>query len=139
MLLPVLVLYGWSLTGATSTLDIHLHDTYYVLEKVSTLRILGGFLLILFGLYKTIRFRHETINLKFAIPHILLSIFLPALLLIPVTSEVKYLDYSNWQSYEGKFQWGPVFLLFYLLIQVIFLIYFIVQLAKKTVPANSES
>lgn len=133
LLLPVLVLYGWSLTGATSTLDIHIHDTYFVLDKVSILRILGSFLLIVFGLYKTIRYRHETINRNFAVPHILLTVLLTGLLLIPVETEVQFVDYSTWHSYERKMFWSFIGLISFLLVQFIFLIYFIVQLVRQPV------
>jgi hypothetical protein len=133
LLLPVLVLFCWSLVAYHYTLDIHLHDTYFILEGASTMRILAGYLLIMYGLYKTIRNRHQTINRIFAVSHILISLFFTGLLLLPFTREVRYIDYSNWNSYQSKLNMGAIAIIFYLLTQVIFLIYFIAQLIKKPV------
>ena len=134
LLLPVLFLLCWSFFG-TSTLDIHLHDTYYVIDGVSILRFQAYALLIIFGMYKTVRHRHENINPVFALLHIFLTILLTGLMLIPSATATgrAYLDYSNWSSYQS-FQWNAIAIIVYSLIQVIFLGYFVVQIFKR--PAN---
>jgi hypothetical protein len=137
LLLPVLVLYIWSLNLIDDSLDIHLHDTYYVLEGVSFTRVLAGFLLLIFGLYKIIRYRHQFINRVFALPHILLSVLLTAFLLYPVTAKPRDLDYNNWLVYQKYGQRSAVAGLLFVLIQVIFLVYFVVQLLKKPVVSKS--
>jgi hypothetical protein len=141
LLLPVGILFicSFGLTG--HTLDFHLHDTYFVFEGVSTLRLVAAFLLIIFGLYKTIRYRHQTINRAFAVPHIFFSTALAGLLLMPLFSTRQYidytiLDYSNWNSYQDQWQLSVLAGVLFLFIQVIFFLYFIVQLLKKRVPDN---
>jgi hypothetical protein len=135
LILPVLVLYCWSFANP-GTLDLHLHDTYFVIAGVSLWRYFAGFLLIIFGLYKTIRNRHQTINPVFAVPHILITMVLIGFLVIPFTTEKRYIDYSNWTSYQSKLQWEAIAVISYLLTQFIFLIYFIIQLIKKPATHN---
>ena len=130
LILPVLFLYVWSLT-ISGSLDFHLHDTYFVVEGFSALRGLAGFLLILFGLYKTIRYRHDIINLFIAVPHILLTCILIGCLLVSFEGKRNYVDFSSWNSV----QLGAMGLLSFLLLQVIFVIYFIVEIIKKPVPS----
>jgi hypothetical protein len=138
LLLPVLILFSCSFGLVGHTLDFHLHDTYFVFEGVSTFRLLASFLLIIFGLYKTIRNRHQTINRVFAVPHILISILLTGLLLMPLAAKQQYidytqLDYSDWNSYRYQWQLPVMAGLSFLLIQAIFFIFFIAQLLKKPV------
>lgn len=140
LLLPILILFCWSLAAAPHTLDIHLHDTYFVLDSAFTFRFLGGALLLLFGLYKTIRNRHQTINQVFAAPHLLITILLTGLLLIPFATEVRFIDYnnwSNWTSYQSNLLRPSIVVNAYVLTQFIFLIYFITQMVKR--PISSQS
>ena len=130
LILPVLFLFVWSLTVSES-LDVHLNDTYIVVAGFSALRTLASFFLILFGLYKTIRHRHDVINLFIAIPHILFTSILIGCLLAPLEGKRNYIDYSSWNSVP----WDAIGLLTFLLIQVIFLIYFIVEIVKKPTPS----
>ena len=134
LLLAVLFLFVWSLT-VTGSMDLHLHDTYFVIAGVSALRFLAGFFLILFGLYKTIRHRHDVINLFIAVPHILLTFILIGSLLASFGEKRNYVEFSTWQA-EGKLLWCAVGLMSFLLIQVIFLIYFLVQIIKKPAPGD---
>jgi heme/copper-type cytochrome/quinol oxidase subunit 1 len=131
LILPVLFLYVWSLTVSES-LDFHLHDTYFVVAGFSAMRMLASFFLILFGLYKTIRHRHDVINLFIAVPHILLTSILIGCLLAPLEGERNYIDYNSWNSVP----WDAIGLLTFLLIQVIFVIYFIIEVVKKPAPAS---
>lgn len=133
LILPVMILFVWSLTVANYTLDFHLTDTYFVVDGAFMLRFLGGVLLLLFGVYKTIRHRHHNINRTFAVPHILITILLTGFLLIPVATEIKFVDYSNWKSYQSKLLWPAVVVIAYVLTLIIFLIYFIFQLLKKPI------
>jgi len=143
LLMPVIILYIWSFGLTGYTLDLHLHDTYFIVDGVSTFRILAGCLLLIFGLYKTIRNRHQTINQAFAVPHIFITILLTGFLLIPFAikfqdsaSKVQYIDYSHWRSYESNAKWALMAVFSFLLSQIIFLIYFVVQLVRK--PASGR-
>lgn len=136
LLFPVLVLFCWSFANP-GTLDFHIHDTYFVIAGVSVWRYFAAFLLIVFGLYKTIRNRHQTINRVFAVSHILITILLTGFMVIPFTSEPKYIDYSNWKSYQSKLQWDAIAVITYLLTQVIFLIYFIIQMVKRPIGTRA--
>ncbi len=132
LILPVLFMYVWSLT-VSGSLDLHLHDTYYVVAGFSALRGLAGFLLVTFGLYKTIRYRHDVINLFIAVPHILLSNILIGCLLAPLEGKRSYVEFSAWNAVP----WAAIGLLSFLVIQVIFVIYFIMEIVKKPVPGSA--
>lgn len=141
LLLPVLILFVASFF-VTSTLDVHLHDTYFVIAGLSLLRFLAGLLLILFGLYKTIRNRHQKISYAFAVPHILITVFLTGLFVIPsaiVPSvlERKYLDYSNWNTFQSLYNRESIIIISYFLVQVIFGIYFFIQMVRPHRLADS--
>jgi hypothetical protein len=138
LLLPVVILFLCSFGFAGQTLDFHFHDTYFIFEGQSTVRYIAGFLLIIFGLYKTIRHRHKSVNQVFALSHILISVLLIGIMLLFFDSGRQYIDYSSfsyskWYKIEDLMQWTIIAGQSFLLAQVIFFLYFIVQLLKKPV------
>jgi hypothetical protein len=138
---PVLILLFFSASkyGSTST-DIHFHDTYYIIPS----RVIsGGFvvwLLVLIFLFKLIRRRHQVVNNKFVLIYITLTALSLGVFL--------GLEFVKGGSAAGNFTYADLDALMLrnklrilsawclLLVQVMFLIYFIVQIVKKPVPSG---
>jgi len=135
LLLPAFILLFRSIIEPLQSFDIHLHDTYFVFDGVSLLRFPAYALLIIFGMYKTVRHRHENIDPVFALPHIVITILLTGVLLFPSTTGKRYVDFTNWSTI-GFMQWNVLSFVAYLLVQVIFLGYFVVQLIRKPAPGG---
>lgn len=137
LLWPILVLIFCSISkyGDTTT-DIQLNDTYYVINN----NIITGWflvwLLIVFFLFKLIRRRHHTVNTKFAVAYIVLTV-----LFFGVSWGSGFFGGGSPAGYSDSQLDKLIFydklrtqtILGLVLIQVIFLVYFIVQLLKKPV------
>ena len=137
LLWPILVLIFCSISkyGDTST-DIHFHDTYYVINNSTITGWFLVWLLIVFFLLKLIRRRHQSINNKFAILYMVLTVLLfiiswgsgfmvsgsPAGYSDSQIDKLLFYDRLRTQTALGL-----------VAIQVIFLIYFVVQQLKKPV------
>jgi len=134
LFLPVLALcfYGASKYSST-TLDIHLYDTYYVVAIAPLTGWALAWLLGVILLFKVIRRRHQSINIKFAIPYIALTLVLFLVLWLPSGAEtgdngISDEQLSRWLLYN---QLRVAATTLFALAQVTFLIYFIVQLMKR--------
>lgn len=138
LLLPVLVLlfYGASKYSAAS-IDIHFHDTYYIIASAPIAGWFALWLLIVFALFKWIRHRHQVINQKFFATYITLTllsfgIFLLGGLMSGPSGEGRFSD-SELDALIFRDNLRMVAACCFLLFQIIFLIYFIVQLLKRPV------
>lgn len=118
--------------------DFHFHDTYYVVGGPQLVRLFIYPFLLFFFLYKMIRRRHDTVNIKIALIHILTTIPVLYLLLPPAgksattpgkvaISNLKVINEASQHRYHLQ---GVLFVVF-LISQVIFLIYFVTMLIKK--------
>ena len=134
LLLPVLVLlfYAASKYSSTTT-DVHYHDTYFV---VSNGMIAGSCLIwlgIVFLLFKMIRRRHQTINIKFAIPYFILTLLIFLVFWLPTGAEtgengISDTQLDSWLFYNQlRILSGYIFLF----AQITFLIYFIFQFFRR--------
>lgn len=119
------------------TIDVHIHDTYYVITGSFVAQWAAYWVLLLFLLYKLLRKRHDTVNGKLFRLHVTTT-FIPLFFIlflgyITNSKTAQYLDYSNWQQLEPRFQASTAMILtlLFLLSQVTFLLYFIIQLLKK--------
>lgn len=136
LLWPILVLIFASISkyGEQRT-DIHWNDTFYVIDNNYITGSLLVWLLIVFFLLKFIRHRHHTVHTQFAIAYMVLTVLLFTLFwgssFLGGGSPAGYSDsqidklifYNNLRLYTA---FGL------LLVQVIFLLYFIVQMLKKS-------
>jgi len=134
LFLPVLALcfYGASKYSST-TLDIHFQDTYFVIYNATIVGWSLAWLLGVIVLFKVIRQRQQTINIKFAIPYIVLTLLLFLVLWLPSGAEtgdngISDEQLSRWLLYN---QLRMVAAILFAMAQVTFLIYFIVQLMKR--------
>ncbi|MBO9203520.1 MULTISPECIES: hypothetical protein [Niastella] len=137
---PVLILLFFSASkyGAMST-DLHWDDTYYIIPNWQVAFPAASWLLLIIFLLKRIRRRHQVINKKFAFIYITITLLLLCTLLglgmvsggsaagNYTTSDLDALMFRN----QLRILSGWCFLI----VQVIFLIYFIGQIVKK--PATS--
>jgi hypothetical protein len=132
---PVLVLVFCSISkyGDTPT-DVHWNDTFFVIKNSIITGCFLAWLIIVIMLFKLIRRRHQQVNTKFAITYIVLT-----LLLFGVSWASGFLGGGSPAGYSDS-QLDT--LIFYnqvriitalglLVVQVIFLVYFVVQLLKK--------
>ena len=147
LLLPLLLIVVGEIFIANSTIDIHLHDTYYVVSPIPMALRFTGWLIILFILYKVIRKRHGSINNKWAIPHILIStIFIGIILFSYLFNPVPRRFLSNSPetvmqvatAYQRYNQLLIVSSIIFLSAQVIFLLYFITMMIKPRPSVNSR-
>jgi hypothetical protein len=135
---PVLVLLFFSASkyGATST-DIHFHDTYYIVANSYVAGTFAVWLLLIIILLKLIRRRHQAVNKIFVLTYITLTLLLLGGFL--------GLEFVSGGSAAGNFTTADLDALMFrnqlrvvcawcfLLVQVIFLGYFLYQLIKKPV------
>jgi hypothetical protein len=134
---PILILIFCSISkyGDTAT-DIHWNDTFYVINNSFITGWFLAWLLIVFFLFKLIRRRHQAINNKFAITYIVLTVlFFSISWLSGFMGGGSPAGYSDSQIDKLIFynQVRVVTALGLLVTQVIFLVYFVVQLLKKPV------
>jgi hypothetical protein len=140
LFLPVLILLFFSASkyGAASV-DIEVADTYYIVSSAKIAGIFALWLLFVFFLLKRLRRRQQVLPKKIAIAYITLTVLFLGLFL--------GLGFVGGGSAAGNFTdsdldglifrnklrmtcaWGC------LIVQVIFLIYFIIQMVKR--PATS--
>jgi hypothetical protein len=138
---PVLILLFLSASkyGSTTT-DVNVSDTYYIISSGAIAGAFAGWLLVVIFLFKLIRRRHQVVNKKFALTYIALTI-----LLFGVFISVGFVKGG---SAAGNYTTADLDALMFrnqlkvacaegcLLVQVIFLIYFIIQIVKKPVPSH---
>lgn len=137
LLWPILVLIFCSISkyGDTTT-DVHFHDTYYVINNSFITGWFLAWLLIVFFLFKLIRRRHQFVNARFTIMYIVLTV-----LFFTVSWGSGFLGGGSPAGYSDS-QLDK--LIFYdkvrtltavglLATQVIFVVYFVIQLLKKPV------
>lgn len=136
LILPVLILLFFSASkyGGAST-DINVSDTYFIIPNAA---IAGGFavwLLLVIFLFKQIRRRHQVVHKKFAFIYITLTLLFFGIFL--------GLGLVSGGSAAGNYTSSDLDALIFrnqlrvwcawccLLVQVIFLIYFIIQIVKS--------
>jgi heme/copper-type cytochrome/quinol oxidase subunit 1 len=139
LFLPILVLvfYGAS-KYSSNTIDIHFHDTYYVVANGHLIGVSLVWLSIVLILFKIIRRRHQSISIRFAIPYLILTLLIFLVFWLPNGAEtgangISDTQLNRWLLYN-QLRISAAF--FFLLAQVIFLIYFITQLFKRPVVSR---
>jgi heme/copper-type cytochrome/quinol oxidase subunit 1 len=136
LLPPILVLLVLIFVKRTTTIDIHLHDTYYVIAHASLAKWFLYWLVVQFFLYTLIRRRHKQVNTKWAITHISITILLIGLIWFLADSMSKapryYATYAvKWNLYN---QMIVIAVVAFLLSQIVFLVYFVSRLFQTPEP-----
>ena len=141
LLLPIVVLFVLSLLAGNSTLDIHLHDTYYVINNYNLAKWFTWWLVVMFILYKLIRRKQGRVDERWAVPHIAVTVVLIALMWFPAVMDNgpmprRYLDYGNDMLQQMITWYRIIFIggLVFALVQLAFLVYFIIQLIRSPRP-----
>ena len=135
---PILILLFLSASkyGAMST-DVEFNDAYYIIFNSHIAGSFAGWLLIVVFLFKLIRRRHQMVHKKFALSYIILTILLLGIFL--------GLGFVKGGSAAGNFTTADLDALMFrnqlklmcaegcILVQVIFLVYFLYQFIKRPV------
>ena len=139
---PVLILLFLSASkyGAASN-AIEFNDTYYIILNSHSAGSFAVWLLVVIFLFKFIRRRRQVVNKKFALAYITLTLLLFGVFI--------GLGFVKGGSAAGNFTTTDLDALMFrnqlkvacaegcLLVQVIFLIYFFIQILKKPVPVGA--
>jgi heme/copper-type cytochrome/quinol oxidase subunit 1 len=134
--LPVLAILLLLLITSSQahTIDLHLHDTYFILAT-QTLKIwFCCYLLIITLMYKLIRWKQEFVHKWVIITHLISLVLTALLVVLPngwlglADAPERNLEYTNLGRIN---QAMVVWILLVLMVQLIFLAYFIVQLVTK--------
>jgi hypothetical protein len=144
LLVPIVILMFVALYVHDTTLDIHVHDTYFVLDLAWIAKMFMYWLAFVFVLYKVMRRRHKYVNRWWVISHIGFTLLIMAMLWYyvflfgaPSNVERYYFPAANvpvllekWSFYNTII---IIILLTFLLIQLVFLAYFITRLFRSPV------
>ena len=138
LFLPVLVLLFYSASEySAATTDIHLNDSYYIISNASIARGLLTWLILVFIFFKVMRRRNPNLNNRLVVSYMvltgsLLSVWYIAsgVLGAKTSSGFSDAELNRWVLFNQiRMTAGFVFGL----VQVIFLVYFVVLLLKKRV------
>jgi heme/copper-type cytochrome/quinol oxidase subunit 1 len=122
------VLLGLSFLQHRQTIDIHLHDTYYVIGVDFICIVLGLFFLLLWMTYQL--FKKRLYSQLLTNIHVIVTFFCSAFWFVQAYTGTprRYIDYSTFNSISGVFSF--VILLF-LAAQLLFLFNIIAGLFKR--------
>ena len=138
---PVLILLFFSASkyGRSST-DINVNDTYHIIPNSYVAGTFALWLLLVIFLLKLIRRRRQVVNKKIALTYIALTLLLGggflSLGLVSGGSVAGNFTTADLDALLFRNQLRMTCAWCFLLVQVIFLIYFIVQIIKKPVPGG---
>lgn len=144
LFLPVLVLLFYSASKySVAPIDVHFRDTYYMITAAPLTGWFAVWLLVVFFLFKGVRRRRQVINKKFAIPYITATLlFFAVFLLFGLSSgpsgENGYSD-SELDALIVKNNLRTIAAYGFLLTQVVFLVYVVVQFLKRPVSIKKPS
>jgi hypothetical protein len=136
LFLPVLILLFYTRSAAAeNTTFFHWQHNSVEFNNGSAAGWALAWLTLVFLLFKIVRLRHRTINLKFAISYNVLSLLFFLVLCLPTSPETGVNGISDAQLYRWNLynQTRAMSWTIFILTQVIFLIYFIFQLIKKPI------
>lgn len=131
---PLLSLLLSKIYFSNSALDIHLHDTYFVIDGVFIKLLFFLYTSLLYVLYLSLRLRRIKINFWVVIQHVIGTCLAILLIDLPVHYEGlagiprRYYDYTTWNSFKFFFisHWFISSACFiFILAQIIFIIYYI--------------
>ena len=133
LLLPALVLLVLIFVQGRSTVDIHLHDTYYVIANTSLAKWFLYWLVVQFILYTLIRRRHKQVNTKWVITHLSITLLLIGLIWFLANSMSKapryYASYTEeWEKWNLYNKMIVIALVAFLVSQIVLLVYFVTRL-----------
>jgi len=141
LLLPIIASVFYSISKyKDTTIDINAFDTFYVIQSGLLTGLFAFWLFVVFLLLKLIRRRQGFVHRLFVFTYNTLTILFFGVFMLGAW----HIGPSNGAGYSNseldalifKNQLRLVSAWCFFIVQIIFLIYFIVQLVKKTVPAN---
>ena len=137
LIIPFLfALFEWCFYPA-ATIDIHLHDTYFVIANFHMGILLLIVVLIPYLCHVFLRITHKRNKLT-GITHIILTslllIAMPLLMQLHKAATRRYYDFSSWESFkqfERLNYYLAIIITAFIIIQILFTLYAIVRLAIK--------
>ncbi|OQP59478.1 hypothetical protein A3860_37665 [Niastella vici] len=143
LFLPIIVLVFYSISKYNETsIDLNVFDTFYVIQSGIVTGLFACWLFVVILLLKLIRRRQGLVHRKFVFTYNTLTLLFFGVFMLGVwhTSPANGAGYSNTELdaliFKNKLRLVAVWC--FLVVQVIFLIYFFIQFAKKPVPAKSQ-
>lgn len=141
LILPFVLLFIHRLIGGNTVLDIHLHDTYIVINDLPVFFISFWAIFIPYLLHFILRSNNKWTN-GFSKFHVYSTVFIIVLIFIlsylflnrgTQSHQLRsYYEYSSWSaSYNFLSLVIALLCCFYILIQLSFIVFFIVQVTRK--------
>lgn len=135
----ILLFFCISKYGSATT-DINVRDTYFIIKNSQIAITFVLWLLIVIFLFKMIRRRHKEVPKIFALSYIILTVLLLGVFLglglVKGGSAAGTYNTADLDALMFRNQLKLVCAEGCLLVQVIFLIYFFIQMVKKPVPSG---
>jgi cytochrome c oxidase subunit I len=141
LLVPMAIMLGITLFSVflgNSTVDIHLHDTLFVISQQYISSVLLGLLIVIYGFYKIIRQKRGSINKWVAFFHIIVTLLF--IVLVAASIVYPFMGSVPRTYIDANSGWFDEFFIFeriistaalsFLLSQLIFIIYFAVEMIR---------
>ena len=133
----IMAMLAWPVFLHRTSWDLHMHDTYFVITTLPLIIYALIYSIFLLVLYTIIRKNGGSINIYISFSHVLVTIAFIIFLLfgdtwMPDKQPRRYLNYSNWSTYNGysvKIKWVAIITSLFVTTQVIFFVSFIRCLA----------
>lgn len=137
LIIPILfTLIEWYFYPAAA-IDIHLHDTYFIIANFYIGILMLFIVLLPYLCHAFLRITNKQ-NKLILITHIVLNslllIAMPLLMQLPQGSPRRYYDFSNWESvkqFENLNYYLAIIIISFIIIQILFVLYAMVRLAIK--------
>jgi len=140
LILLIIVFFTSKIIVSNSALDIHLHDTYFVISNIYMAVFFLPYLIFIYFSYRFIRRKNKSINVFISLFQIAglslfcLLLFLPLNFMDSIGKPTRYYDFNTWNSLkEFSFynEWVMITIFIIVISQLLFFIYFLIFVFKR--------